>query len=721
MTMEPSPANDANTSVFNERALELEEVGPDTYLSVDLWKPKGNRGVFGGQVIGQALSAAAKTVDSPYRCNSIHCYFLAPGDNTEMIAYEVRRVRQGRSFCSRLVSAKQKGRVIFIATVSFQSPEASSLSHQYAMPKAPAPETLISREEYVRRAQKRSDKKRFDDDQLSEVGMQPIETRYVPTPKEERGLPTRMLWLRAKGDMSGLGHCHHQSMLAYASDIGLIGTALRPFQMDRPGAKRKLGMLVSLDHTIWFHEPFRADEWLLYFYIAPISQISHLAPMIPASSFIKRGVQRGPEKPAAIMNEFISHIRTLAWKHEVTYALSGCASGLVVAFLIGVFIWRRSLVNRISLRIMFAISVLDFMTNVVQIRVPSSAKFGAGCRVYNFFVYFGMYTSVYLSSSIAANLYMVFLRKNRSPVPRYVELLYFVVPAAVGFLHFMPQQIWSATHGLCTPFTAIIQGTTKYIVYVTFVFLFLPWLFILFNLVICSWVIISLLIKQGQVNRTLKQIRERSSLLPYECDQSVGGSELSGTKTEIVKTREYERQLKISRKVNSAAIRIALYPLAPLAWMIMVTIYFVTQYYITFTYKSDAPKMVKAAQISWYSYPATTFLNFIIFLTDPVMQNVIGEVRRSIATKLSKKSGLSKIDTQKKRGLGISTESSTKINNSTAANMLYGSDTCSDLSVSTEEKQYKLSHADTLAELEEDSHHLLDALGTYDDTKLKQL
>ncbi|KAI8321147.1 Thioesterase/thiol ester dehydrase-isomerase [Martensiomyces pterosporus] len=256
--------DDSNTSAFNERTLELEEIGPDTYISVDLWKPKGNRGVFGGQVIGQALSAAAKTVHSPYRCNSIHCYFLAPGDNSEMIVYEVRRVRQGRSFCSRLVIAKQKGRVIFMATASFQRPEPSSLSHQYVMPEAPAPESLVSREEFVRMTQKRLNTQLVDSDKLSEMDVLPVETRYIPTAQDQRGLPSRMMWLRAKGDMSGLGHCHHQSMLAYASDFGLIGTALRPFQIGQPGSKRKLGMLVSLDHTIWFHEPFRADEWMLY-------------------------------------------------------------------------------------------------------------------------------------------------------------------------------------------------------------------------------------------------------------------------------------------------------------------------------------------------------------------------------------------------------------------------------------------------------------------------
>ncbi|KAJ2827453.1 acyl-CoA thioesterase [Coemansia erecta] len=264
-----SAAEDTNTAAFNERTLELEEIGPDTYLSVDLWQPMGNRGVFGGQVIGQALSAAGKTVDSPYRCNSLHCYFLAAGKGSEMIAYEVRRIRQGASYCTRLVVAKQTGRVIFIAMASFQRPEPSVLSHQYKMPQVPAPESLISREEYMRRQQQRLNNADVDAAKIAEYSMLPVESRAVPTPRDKRGLPINAIWLRAKGDMSELGHVHHQSMLAYASDFALISTSLRPFEMDAQDARYKLSMLVSLDHTVWFHEPFRADEWLLYVMESP--------------------------------------------------------------------------------------------------------------------------------------------------------------------------------------------------------------------------------------------------------------------------------------------------------------------------------------------------------------------------------------------------------------------------------------------------------------------
>ncbi|KAJ1956692.1 acyl-CoA thioesterase [Linderina pennispora] len=260
---------DENKSQFNQRTLELEEIGPDTYMSVDLWRPMGNRGVFGGQVIGQAMSAAAKTVENPFRCNSFHGYFLAAGNGEEMIAYEVRRTRQGRSFCSRLVLAKQGGRAIFIATASFQVPEKSSLDHQYAMPAVPPPESLLSREEYIRRKQQRTNKRVVSVQQLDERDSLPVEGRIVPLKKNALGLPVKMMWLRAKGDMSELDLTHHQAMLAYATDFGLISTASKPHINNPTSPRPSMGMVVSLDHTIWFHESFRADDWLLYVMESP--------------------------------------------------------------------------------------------------------------------------------------------------------------------------------------------------------------------------------------------------------------------------------------------------------------------------------------------------------------------------------------------------------------------------------------------------------------------
>ncbi|KAJ1755359.1 Acyl-CoA thioesterase 8 [Coemansia sp. RSA 1591] len=188
-----------------------------------------------------------------------------------MITYKVRRVRQGTSYCSRLVVAKQGDRVIFMAMASFQRPEPSVLSHQYTMPRVPPPESLVSREAYMRNQKERLNNGLVDEAKIAEYGSLPVESRAVPMPKDKRGLPINAIWLRAKGDMSELGHVHHQCMLAYASDFALLSTTLKPFEMDAPDARYKLGMLVSLDHSVWFHEPFRADEWLLYVMESPRS------------------------------------------------------------------------------------------------------------------------------------------------------------------------------------------------------------------------------------------------------------------------------------------------------------------------------------------------------------------------------------------------------------------------------------------------------------------
>ncbi|KAJ2785552.1 acyl-CoA thioesterase [Coemansia javaensis] len=267
----PTAAGDADPAAdgrapFNHRALELEEAGPDTYLSVDLWRPRGNRGVFGGQVVGQALAAAGRTVGAEYRCNSLHCYFLSAGAGSEMIAYEVRRLRQGASYCTRLVLAKQRGRVIFIATASFQRPEAAAMGHQYAMPAVPGPEALAASEE---RTGPRRRAPRAGPGEADEYSALPVEMRAVPTPAGHAGLPARAVWMRAKGDMGALGHAQHQCMLAYASDFALLGTAARPYRAHSPGSPYTLSMIVSLDHAIWFHAPFRADEWLLYVMESP--------------------------------------------------------------------------------------------------------------------------------------------------------------------------------------------------------------------------------------------------------------------------------------------------------------------------------------------------------------------------------------------------------------------------------------------------------------------
>jgi acyl-CoA thioesterase-2 len=220
--------------------------------------------VFGGQVLGQALSAAAQTVEPDRAAHSLHAYFLRPGDVAKPIVYDVDRIRDGSSFTTRRVVAIQGGHAIFNLAASFQKPE-EGLEHQDAMPDVPPPESLPTEQE--RNAP-------FADKlppaiRAFAIGERPFELRptdapadpFHPGPQE----PSRAVWLRTAGRLPDTPQVH-QSLLAYASDFSFIGTALRPHGVTWLGR----GMQVaSLDHVMWFHQPFRADEWLLHVMDSP--------------------------------------------------------------------------------------------------------------------------------------------------------------------------------------------------------------------------------------------------------------------------------------------------------------------------------------------------------------------------------------------------------------------------------------------------------------------
>jgi acyl-CoA thioesterase II len=212
--------------------------------------------VFGGQVAGQALVAAARTVGADRSVHSLHAYFLRPGDPTVPILYEVDRIRDGRSFTTRRVVAIQHGRPIFNLSSSFQVAE-TGFEHQAPMPPAPPPESLPT---FVERYA----------DKLEEWGEalnrpRPIDTRYVEDDDVESvasapGGGRRLVWLRADGQLPD-DPLLHACVVTYASDMTLLDTTLVPH-----GTQAMEGrvMMASLDHAMWFHRPFRADEWLLY-------------------------------------------------------------------------------------------------------------------------------------------------------------------------------------------------------------------------------------------------------------------------------------------------------------------------------------------------------------------------------------------------------------------------------------------------------------------------
>jgi acyl-CoA thioesterase-2 len=210
--------------------------------------------VFGGQVAGQALVAAGRTVDHG-TVHSLHAYFLRPGDPARPILYEVDRIREGRSFTTRRVVGIQHGQAIFNLSASFHVDE-PGVNHQDPMPDAPDPESLPTFHErmapYKDRIGDWFDRPR------------PIDTRFVSDPirVHEAGPrpPVQQVWMRTDGALPD-DPLLHACVVAYASDLTLLDSALLPHNVSWDHG---LVMLASLDHAMWFHRPFRADEWLLY-------------------------------------------------------------------------------------------------------------------------------------------------------------------------------------------------------------------------------------------------------------------------------------------------------------------------------------------------------------------------------------------------------------------------------------------------------------------------
>jgi acyl-CoA thioesterase II len=214
--------------------------------------------IFGGQVLGQALSAAAQTVSDDRPVHSLHGYFLRAGDVRRPILYQVDRLRDGKSFSTRRVVAIQEGEAIFSLGASFQVDE-GGFDHQDQMPDVPQPESLIS-ERALALAHA---------DEVPEVlrpmalAERPIEIRQVEQRNPLRPVatePRRHAWYKAI-DVLPDSPALHRYVLAYASDFSFLGTAMDPHGV----SWFSRGMQVaSLDHSMWFHRPFRVDEWLLY-------------------------------------------------------------------------------------------------------------------------------------------------------------------------------------------------------------------------------------------------------------------------------------------------------------------------------------------------------------------------------------------------------------------------------------------------------------------------
>jgi len=236
--------------------LKLETIEQGIYRgqSQDL----GFKALFGGQVLGQALSAAQETVESDRQAHSLHSYFLRPGDASKPVVYEVEELRNGRSFSARRVQAIQNGKTIFFMSASFQGVE-EGFDHQDVMPDVPGPEGLPSYQDFIIEHQAlipEATRDKFVADKP--IIIRPVEQYNWINPK-----PTSdkvHMWIKTNGELPDDLRIHTY-MLAYTSDFHFLPTAL--FKHGQTHWQPNM-QIATIDHSMWFHRPFRFDDWLLY-------------------------------------------------------------------------------------------------------------------------------------------------------------------------------------------------------------------------------------------------------------------------------------------------------------------------------------------------------------------------------------------------------------------------------------------------------------------------
>jgi acyl-CoA thioesterase-2 len=243
--------------------LELEPIEFNIYRGQN--RDIGTGRVYGGQALAQALVAARHTVEAEWPAHSLHGYFILEGDLSVPVVYFVDRLRDGRSYATRRVTGIQHGNAIFNMSASFHRPE-EGVSHQLQMPDVPGPENFRSELEELReQAERIPEEVRGLITQERPLDIRPVDAADPFDP--EPGAPGQMYWMRTIDELDD-DPLHHQAILAYASDFGLLGAALRPHGLNVRGHDV---MVASLDHALWFHRPFRMDAWLLYVIDSPAS------------------------------------------------------------------------------------------------------------------------------------------------------------------------------------------------------------------------------------------------------------------------------------------------------------------------------------------------------------------------------------------------------------------------------------------------------------------
>jgi len=256
-------------------SLELEEIDTNLFRSKSLWVPTRSRGVFGGQVISQAIVAATNSVDPQYGLHSLHCYFLLSASPALPILYYVERLREGRSYTTRSVKAAQNGRIVFIMMCSFHRPELQHPSHQWPMPlDVPSPDDVESDVSFYNRwahSEGIADNtKKILMELTEERSKSPLAVKIGIERKLPDGNMVVMHWMKARG-VPKFGPAFQKCILGYMSDMNFISVAPRALGLKRfSKGPTALSMSSSLDHSIFFYnDTFDCSDWLLYVVISP--------------------------------------------------------------------------------------------------------------------------------------------------------------------------------------------------------------------------------------------------------------------------------------------------------------------------------------------------------------------------------------------------------------------------------------------------------------------
>lgn len=239
------------------RLMGLERIGPDSFTN-PLSGVRTDSHLYGGQVLAHALLAAARTAPD-WSIHSLHGYFLRAGDGQHRVIFDVERTRDGRSFSTRRVVARQRGEAIFHMECSFHGPDMRGLEHQLPMPDVVPPEDLPTLQEYAQ--QTGEPNAVLACERLGPISLIEIKLANLKALTGDESSPRRSLWVRIPSAATTDGPLVHTALLAYLSDFWLAGAALATHKVNH--ATNKIRM-ASLDHALWLHRPGRVDDWLLY-------------------------------------------------------------------------------------------------------------------------------------------------------------------------------------------------------------------------------------------------------------------------------------------------------------------------------------------------------------------------------------------------------------------------------------------------------------------------